>query len=79
MQRILVGLLKEIAAEKRGEPIYFVTHSLGGIIVRAAVNHPECPKEVAFGKAVLLAPPNKRSLTCQAIQDFPPRTRAFRK
>lgn len=68
----LVGLLKEIAAEKPGEPIYFVTHSLGGIIVRAAVNHPECPKEVAFGKAVLLAPPNKGASLARQFQDFPP-------
>lgn len=55
----LVELLLTIAEERPGEPIHFVTHSLGGIIVRAALNHPACPSEAKIGKAVLLAPPNK--------------------
>ncbi|MCH9626556.1 MAG: hypothetical protein S4CHLAM2_01780 [Chlamydiales bacterium] len=55
----LVEVLKGIAASKPGEPIHFTTHSLGGVIVRAAVNHPDCPREAKIGKAVLLAPPNK--------------------
>lgn len=55
----LIAFLKVLAAKKPGKPIHFTTHSLGGVIVRAAVAHPECPPEAKMGKAVLLAPPNK--------------------
>ncbi|MDN3506405.1 MAG: hypothetical protein P0S96_04170 [Simkaniaceae bacterium] len=57
----LVQDLKKTAKERPGEPIHFVTHSLGGIIVRAAHNHPECPEEAKTGRAVLLVPPNQGS------------------
>ncbi|NGX37093.1 MAG: hypothetical protein K1000chlam2_00243 [Chlamydiae bacterium] len=55
----LVKDLNKIAKKNPGEPIHFVTHSLGGIIVRCALNHPDCPEEAKIGKAVLLAPPNQ--------------------
>lgn len=57
----LVQDLKKTAEKHPGEPIHFVTHSLGGIIVRAAHNHPECPEEAKMGRAVLLVPPNQGS------------------
>lgn len=57
----LLVALKETAKNHPGEPIHFVTHSLGGIIVRAVHNHPECPEEAKNGRAVLLAPPNQGS------------------
>ena len=53
--------LQEIARSHPGEPIHFVTHSLGGIIVRAALNLETCPEEAKRGAAVLLAPPNQGS------------------
>ncbi|MBS0629169.1 MAG: alpha/beta fold hydrolase [Verrucomicrobia bacterium] len=55
-----------------GEPIHFVTHSLGGIIVRAALNHPDCPEEAKKGKAVLLAPPNQGSQFGRALDHVKP-------
>ncbi len=55
----LVAKLREVADEYPGEPIHFVTHSMGGLVVRAAANHPECPREARQGRAVLLAPPNR--------------------
>ena len=57
----LVQDLKKTAEKHPGEPIHFVTHSLGGIIVRAVHNHPECPDEAKMGRAVLLVPPNQGS------------------
>ena len=57
----LVKILNYIANQRPGVPIHFVTHSLGGVIVRAAVNHSDCPTEAKMGKAVLLAPPNRGS------------------
>lgn len=50
-----------IAAHKPGQPIHFIAHSIGGLIVRAALNLPNCPQEARIGKIVLLAPPNKGS------------------
>ncbi|NGX45422.1 MAG: hypothetical protein K940chlam2_00576 [Chlamydiae bacterium] len=53
--------LQEIAHERPGEKIHFVTHSLGGIVLRTAINLPTCPEEARNGGAVLLAPPNRGS------------------
>jgi len=67
----LVGEIKKIAAESPGKPIHFVSHSLGGLIIRAALNHPDCPNEAKIGRALLLAPPNKGSRMARNIRDLP--------
>lgn len=58
----LVKLLQEFDC-----PIYFVTHSMGGLIVRSALNHPDCPEGAKLGKAVLLAPPNQGSALARRL------------
>ncbi len=52
--QFLVEELKSCRERYKGVPIHFVTHSLGGLILRAALNHPDCPKEAKIGRAVLL-------------------------
>ena len=49
-----------------------MTHSLGGVITRAAVSHPDCPEEAKIGKAVLLAPPNQGSCLARKFQKVGP-------
>lgn len=67
----LVEVLNAIAKESPGKPIYFVTHSLGGLILRAALNHPDCPPEAHLGRAVLLAPPNKGAALARMFHSCP--------
>lgn len=55
----LVKELIKLASEKKGQPIHFVAHSMGSLVLRAALNNPLCPEEAKQGKAVLMAPPNQ--------------------
>ncbi len=57
----LVRLLQKIALCKPGKAIHFVTHSIGGVIAKVALSHPDCPEEAKMGKAIFLAPPNAGS------------------
>jgi len=66
----LVACLKEIAKKRPGKPIHFITHSLGGVIVRSALNHPDCPQEAKMGKAVLIAPPNQGAIFARKFKSF---------
>jgi hypothetical protein len=50
------------------QKINFITHSLGGLILRKALNHPNCPVEAKIGKAVLLAPPNKGAIIARKLK-----------
>lgn len=63
----LAEALSRIARERPGQPIHFVAHSLGGLIVRAAIHRPGCPPEARIGKAVLIAPPNRGSALARAL------------
>lgn len=58
-----------IAEKNPGEPIHFVTHSIGGVILKCAVNLPNCPQEAKCGRAVLMAPPSQGSALGRAVQD----------
>jgi pimeloyl-ACP methyl ester carboxylesterase len=67
----LVQKLQQIAQKYPEEPIHFVSHSMGGVIVRAAVNHPQCPREAKIGKGILLAPPNRGAALARLFQHCP--------
>jgi len=68
----LVATLQEIARCCPGAPIHFVTHSIGALILRAALNIPCCPEEAKNGKAVLLAPPNQGSTLANRFKNIVP-------
>lgn len=61
--------LQSIALAKPGAPIYFVTHSIGGLLLRAAINTPCYPEEGLMGRAVLLAPPNRGALLAREFKN----------
>lgn len=66
----LVITLKEEAEKNPGKPIYFLAHSMGGLILRAALNHPDCPPEAHMGAAVLVATPNQGAAWGRMLKDF---------
>ncbi|MFZ0566178.1 MAG: alpha/beta hydrolase [Chlamydiales bacterium] len=59
--QLLVCFLQDIACRKPGRTINFITHSIGALVLRAALNLPGCPQEAKMGRAALIAPPNKGS------------------
>eukprot|EP01124_Arcella_intermedia_P002826 TRINITY_DN11538_c0_g1_i1.p1 TRINITY_DN11538_c0_g1~~TRINITY_DN11538_c0_g1_i1.p1 ORF type:complete len:215 (+),score=29.91 TRINITY_DN11538_c0_g1_i1:41-685(+) len=64
--------VKENAIQEH-QPVHFVTHSLGGLILRGALNHPDCPPQAKIGRAVLIAPLIQGSQWARVVgQWFPP-------
>jgi len=66
----LIQELKALAIDYPGRPIHFITHSMGALVLRSAVNDNECPEEAKMGKAVLLAPPNQGSAFGRSLKDY---------
>lgn len=56
--------------KKSGEPIHFVTHSMGGLVLKATLNHPECPEEAKIGRVVLIAPPLKGAMWARYLSQY---------
>lgn len=68
--RDLVLDLVKMAEKRPGEPISFVTHSMGGLVLRSALNDPQCPTEAKIGKVVMIAPPNKGSSYARYLNQY---------
>jgi pimeloyl-ACP methyl ester carboxylesterase len=62
--------LQKIAEQNPNQPIHFVTHSMGGLVVRSALNQENCPKEAKMGKAVLIATPNQGSSFARKLSGY---------
>jgi pimeloyl-ACP methyl ester carboxylesterase len=61
----------EASLERSGEPyeLYALTHSMGGLILRYAATHFAIPR---LRRVVMLAPPNRGSLTARYFKNFLP-------
>jgi hypothetical protein len=68
----LVELFDYILIKHPNAKIHFVTHSLGGLVLRSALNHPACSRDVKISKAVLIAPPNQGTAYGRFLNLFKP-------
>lgn len=66
----LISLLNYVSKKHPGSPHCFVTHSMGGLVLRSALNTEGCPEESKMGKAVLIAPPNQGSAYGRFLAQF---------
>jgi pimeloyl-ACP methyl ester carboxylesterase len=68
----LGGLLDHLAADGASQ-VDFVTHSLGGIVVRSALaRNDRWREQLKMGRLAMLAPPSQGSSFAQALKDFVP-------
>lgn len=66
----LVEMLNELMIKHPNSRIYFVTHSMGALVLCGAFNHAKFPKEAFLGKIVLLAPPMQGSVMARRLYPY---------
>lgn len=68
----LIELCNFVSQKHADSRVHFVTHSLGGLILRSALSDPRCPYHEKSLKAVLIAPPNQGAAYGRFLNFFKP-------
>ncbi len=66
---IVAETVDRCRSQNSDAPIHFVTHSLGGIVVRHYLQNHSLPPG---SRVVMLSPPNRGSEIAEGLKDFPP-------
>lgn len=67
----LIAFVEKIRLKHPDASIHFVTHSLGGIVLRSSLNEDSCPSYMKHGCVVLIAPPNQGSIFARKLAKTP--------
>ena len=67
----LAEFTEEARRQTGASSVHFVGHSLGGIVIRAALSQASCPVELKTGRVVQIAPPNLGSEFGRRIASVP--------
>ncbi len=65
-------VMQEIESRLPNHEVHFVTHSLGGLVLRASMNQPHFPEKYKEAKAILIAPPNQGSSFGRYLGQYKP-------
>lgn len=68
LEEHVAQIVEAIAHLEGAERISFVTHSLGGVLVRGALAHPAWPAALRPQRVVMLAPPNGGAALAEALE-----------
>lgn len=68
----LIDLFNFVLQKHTNPKIHFVTHSLGGLVLRSALSSFLCPAAIKKSKAVLIAPPNQGAAYGRFLNYFKP-------
>lgn len=67
----LVDVIQSNIARTQPKQVHFLSHSFGGVVLRAALKNPDCPEIAQTGRVVLVAPPIRGSSFARALKRLP--------
>ncbi len=70
--KTLAAYVENTSQRHQEEPLHFVTHSMGALVLRAAMDTQPFQGRGFSGTSTLIAPPNRGSAFARKLRSFPP-------